>query len=102
MHQDVPVFLFVKITIASEAMGINTTKYKTIAFVIGAVLASLAGALYASNFYVIKPDLFTWAKSVDVLIFVVSGGMGSYTGSFYPQLLLALSICFYSLSPIFV
>jgi len=67
--------------IASEAMGINTTKYKTIAFVIGAVLASLAGALYASNFYVIKPDLFTWAKSVDVLIFVVFGGMGSYTGS---------------------
>lgn len=67
--------------IASEAMGINTTKYKTIAFVIGAVLASLAGALYASNFYVIKPSLFTWAKSVDVLILVVFGGMGSFTGS---------------------
>lgn len=67
--------------IASEAMGINTTKYKTIAFVIGAILASLAGALYACNFYVVKPDLFTWAKSVDILIIVVFGGMGSFTGS---------------------
>lgn len=67
--------------IASEAMGINTTKYKTIAFIIGAVLASLAGALYACNFYVVKPDLFTWAKSVDILIIVVFGGMGSFTGS---------------------
>ncbi|MEG0273622.1 branched-chain amino acid ABC transporter permease [Amedibacillus sp. YH-ame10] len=67
--------------IASEAMGINTTKYKTIAFVIGAVLAALAGALYACNFYVVKPDLFTWARSVDILILVVFGGMGSYTGS---------------------
>lgn len=67
--------------IASEAMGVNTTKYKTIAFVIGAVLASLAGALYACNFYVVKPDLFTFTKSVDILILVVFGGMGSFTGS---------------------
>lgn len=67
--------------IASEAMGINTTKYKTLAFVIGAILASLAGALYACNFYVVKPDLFTWSKSVDILIIVVFGGMGSFTGS---------------------
>lgn len=67
--------------IASESMGINTTKYKTIAFVIGAVLAALAGALYACNFYVVKPDLFTFNKSVDILILVVFGGMGSFTGS---------------------
>lgn len=67
--------------IASETMGINTTKYKTIAFVIGAVLASLAGVLYAGNFYVVKPDLFTFNKSVDILILVVFGGMGSFTGS---------------------
>ena len=67
--------------IASEAMGINTTKYKTIAFIIGAMLAALAGALYACNFYVVKPDLFTWTRSVDILILVVFGGMGSYTGS---------------------
>ena len=67
--------------IASEAMGINTTRYKTTAFVIGAALASVAGALYACNFYVIKPDLFTFNKSIDILVMVVFGGMGSMTGS---------------------
>lgn len=67
--------------IASEAMGVNTTKYKTIAFVIGAILASVAGALYACNFFVIKPDQFTFNKSIDILVMVVFGGMGSVTGS---------------------
>ncbi|MEA5027199.1 MAG: branched-chain amino acid ABC transporter permease [Erysipelotrichaceae bacterium] len=67
--------------IASEAMGINTTKYKTIAFLIGALLASLAGAFYASTFYVIKPETFGFAKSIDILVIVVFGGMGSVTGS---------------------
>lgn len=67
--------------IASEAMGINTTRYKTTAFVIGTALASVAGALYACNFYVIKPDLFTFNKSIDILVMVVFGGMGSMTGS---------------------
>lgn len=67
--------------IASESMGINTTKYKVIAFVIGAVLASMAGALYAANFYVIRPEMFTFNKSIDILVLVVFGGMGSMTGS---------------------
>ena len=67
--------------IASESMGINTTKYKTIAFVIGAMLASLAGALYAANFYFVKPDMFNVNKSIDMLVIVVFGGMGSVTGS---------------------
>lgn len=67
--------------IASEAMGVNTTKYKTLAFVIGAMLASVAGALYACNFFVIKPDLFNFNKSIDILVMVVFGGMGSITGS---------------------
>lgn len=67
--------------IASEAMGINTTKYKVIAFVIGALLASLAGALFACNFYVIKPDQFTFNKSIDILVMIVFGGMGSMTSS---------------------
>lgn len=67
--------------IASESMGINTTKSKTIAFVIGAMLASLAGALYAANFYFVKPDMFNVNKSIDMLVIVVFGGMGSITGS---------------------
>ena len=68
--------------IASEAMGINTTKYKVMAFVIGAMIASLAGALYAGNFYVIRPDMFTFNRSIDILVIVVFGGMGSMTGSY--------------------
>lgn len=67
--------------IASEAMGINTTKYKVLAFVIGALLASMAGALFACNFFVIKPDQFTFNKSIDILVMVVFGGMGSMTSS---------------------
>ena len=67
--------------IASEAMGVNTTKYKTMAFVSGAMLASVAGALYACNFFVIQPDLFNFNKSIDILVMVVFGGMGSITGS---------------------
>lgn len=78
-------------------MGINTTKYKTIAFVIGAVLASLAGALYC-NFYVVKPDLFTFNKSVDILILVVFGGMGSLPDPLLRRLLSALSICIFRIS----
>lgn len=68
--------------IAAEAMGINMTKYKIMAFVLGAMIASVAGALYAGAFYVIKPEMFTFNKSIDILVLVVFGGMGSFTGSF--------------------
>lgn len=67
--------------IAAEAMGINTTKYKVMAFVIGALIASLAGALFACSFYVIKPSQFTFNRSIDILVMVVFGGMGSMTSS---------------------
>lgn len=67
--------------IASEAMGIHTTKYKVIAFIFGAVLASVAGSLYATAYYVVKPETFGIATSINILIIVVFGGMGSLTGS---------------------
>ena len=67
--------------IAADAMGINTTKTKVMAFVIGASLASIAGAFYASYFFVVKPESFGFAKSIDILVMVVFGGMGSITGS---------------------
>lgn len=75
--------------IAAEAMGINTTKYKIMAFVLGAMIASVAGALYAGAFYVIKPDMFTYSKSIDILVLVVFGGMGSITGSFISSTLIS-------------
>ncbi|MGM9960691.1 MAG: branched-chain amino acid ABC transporter permease [Allobaculum sp.] len=67
--------------IAAEAMGINTTKYKVYAFVIGAILASLAGSLFANYFYVLNPSQFTFNKSIDILVVVVFGGMGSMSAS---------------------
>lgn len=76
--------------IAADAMGINTTKYKTMAFVIGTMLAALAGAMYAGYFYVIYPQTFGFIKSIDVLIIVVFGGMGSLTGSILAAILLGL------------
>jgi branched-chain amino acid transport system permease protein len=44
--------------IAAEAMGVNTTRYKVLAFIIGALFAGIAGALYANYFYFIKPEQF--------------------------------------------
>ncbi|MCF0111566.1 MAG: branched-chain amino acid ABC transporter permease [Erysipelotrichaceae bacterium] len=76
--------------IAAEAMGINTTKYKIIAFVIGAMVAAVAGSLYASSFYVIKPEMYTFNKSIDILVIVVFGGMGSVTGSFIAATVIGL------------
>jgi branched-chain amino acid transport system permease protein len=67
--------------VAAELMGINTTKYKVLAFVIGAMFAGLAGALYAHYFYIIKPETFNFLKSFDILVMVVLGGLGSTTGA---------------------
>lgn len=76
--------------IAAESMGINTTKFKVMAFAIGSFFAGIAGALYASYFYFIKPNTFGFLKSIDILVIVVLGGMGSITGSIIAAVLLAL------------
>jgi branched-chain amino acid transport system permease protein len=67
--------------VAAELMGVNTTKYKVLAFVVGAMFAGLAGALYAHYFYIIKPETFNFMKSFDILVMVVLGGLGSTTGA---------------------
>lgn len=67
--------------IAAEAMGVNTFKYKMIAFAIAAFFAGAAGALYAHHVGFIQPKDFDFMMSIDVLTFVVFGGMGSLTGS---------------------
>lgn len=80
--------------IAAEAMGINTTKYKVMAFAIGAFFAGIAGALFASYFYFIKPDAFGFLKSIDILVIVVLGGMGSLTGSIVAAIVLGILTTF--------
>ncbi|MGI6093717.1 MAG: branched-chain amino acid ABC transporter permease [Negativicutes bacterium] len=76
--------------IASEAMGINSTKYKVTAFTIGAFFAGIAGALYASTFNFIDPKIFGFSKSIDILVIVVLGGLGSISGSIIAAILLAV------------
>jgi branched-chain amino acid transport system permease protein len=66
--------------IAAEAMGVNTVRYKVIAFVLGAFFAGLAGGLYAHFRTTISPEGFNFLKSVDVVVMVILGGMGSTPG----------------------
>ena len=67
--------------IAAEAMGIHTTRYKVLAFTIGALFAGLAGGLFSHYFSIAHPSSFTFLKSYDYLTMVVLGGLGSMTGS---------------------
>jgi branched-chain amino acid transport system permease protein len=67
--------------IAAETMGINTTRYKVLAFSIGAFFAGISGALYAHHFFLIQPTIFDFNRSFDILVMVVFGGLGSLTGS---------------------
>lgn len=67
--------------IASESVGVNTTKYKTVAFVLSAMLAGVAGFLYAGYIGSLYPSTFQFMKSIEILVMVVLGGMGSMVGS---------------------
>ncbi|MGM0508466.1 MAG: branched-chain amino acid ABC transporter permease [Fusobacteriota bacterium] len=76
--------------IAAEAMGVNITRYKVLAFAIGAFFAGIAGGLYAHFFGFLKPDSFNIYKTVDILLMVVLGGMGSITGSVIAAIILTI------------
>jgi len=76
--------------IAAEAMGINTTKYKVLAFVLGAFFAGIAGGLYAHFKQFIHPEGFNFMKSVDVVVMVILGGMGSTAGVCFAAVLLTI------------
>ena len=67
--------------IAAEASGVNTTYYKTLAFVTSAFFAGVAGGLYAGCIGVLQPAYFGFMKSIEILVMVVLGGMGSMLGS---------------------
>jgi branched-chain amino acid transport system permease protein len=76
--------------IAAEAMGINVTKYKMMAFVTAAVLAGMAGALYGLNFSTVAASKFKFDTSILVLVFVVLGGIGNIWGSIIAAALLTV------------
>ncbi len=76
--------------IAAESVGINTTKYRLMAFVVSAALAGMAGALYAMNYSAIVPKKFDFNTSILVLVFVVLGGMGNIRGGIISATLLTV------------
>ena len=67
--------------IAAESLGINITKYKLMAFSTSAVLAGMAGVLFAMNYSTVVAKKFDFNTSILVLVFVVLGGMGNIRGS---------------------
>ena len=67
--------------IAAESCGIQTTYYKVMAFSFSAAFAGLAGGLYAGYLGVLDPASFDFMKSIEILVMVVLGGMGSMLGS---------------------
>ena len=76
--------------VAASAMGINPTRYKVTAFVIGAFFAGVAGALYAHHKRVLQPDSFNFLKSIDIVVMVILGGMGRTAGVIVAAILLTL------------
>jgi branched-chain amino acid transport system permease protein len=62
-------------------MGINTTKYKIVAFVLGCFYAGLSGGLYAHLYVFLHPSNFDFLKSFDPLLIIVLGGLGSISGT---------------------
>ncbi|AFM43534.1 amino acid/amide ABC transporter membrane protein 2, HAAT family [Desulfosporosinus acidiphilus SJ4] len=85
--------------IAAESMGVNTTKYKVMAFTMGAFFAGLAGGIYANYMYIIQPMTFSFLKSFDILVMVVLGGLGSITGGIVGAIVMTLVSAFLSSFP---
>ena len=77
--------------IAAEAVGLRPTKYKLLAFTIGAFFAGLAGAFWASYISFISPDTFQYIDSVTILAMVVLGGMASVPGSILGATILTIT-----------
>jgi branched-chain amino acid transport system permease protein len=76
--------------VAAEAMGVNTTAYKVRSFVIAAFFAGLAGGIFAHYQSIVNPGSFTFVKSMEIVVMIVAGGLGSTTGAVVAAVLLTL------------
>jgi branched-chain amino acid transport system permease protein len=76
--------------VAAEAMGINTTRCKITAFVIGAFFAGIAGGLYGHFTLTISPRGFDFTRSIEIVVMVIVGGMGNTVGVICAAILLTL------------
>ena len=76
--------------IAARACGVNITYYKLFAFTLAAFLAGVGGCLYAHTATVLRPESVDYNTSIELLVMVVLGGMGSMTGSVIAAAILTL------------
>jgi branched-chain amino acid transport system permease protein len=76
--------------VAAAAMGINTTRFKVTAFVIGAFFAGVAGALYAHAVEFISPEGFNFLRSFEIIVMVILGGLGRPVGVAVAAILITL------------
>jgi branched-chain amino acid transport system permease protein len=76
--------------IASEAMGISSTYYKILGFTISAFFAGIGGGIFAHYITMLEARKFNFMYSVEILIIVVFGGMGSFTGSIIAAIVLTI------------
>lgn len=77
--------------IAAEAAGVPTTRYKVLAFVVSAAAAGVAGGLFAHLQSTIRPDDFKFDKSIEMVVMIIVGGLGSVSGA-------VLGACFVSIT----
>jgi len=68
--------------VSAQSMGIQLARYKSLAFAVSAALAGLGGALYAHKMQFISPDQFGLVQSIDLVLMIVIGGLGSIHGAF--------------------
>ncbi len=76
--------------IAAEAIGVNTTKYKVVAFVLASFFAGIAGGLYAHFIGYLTPEGFGFMKSIEIIVMVILGGMGNTVGVIFAAILLTI------------
>ena len=69
--------------ISAQSMGINLARYKTTSFALSAAITGIAGALYAHKIRIITPEQFTVLQSIELVLMVVVGGLGSIHGAFF-------------------
>ena len=74
--------------VSAQSMGIQLARYKSISFALSAALAGLGGALYAHKIQFISPEQFSIVQSIDLLLMVVIGGLGSIHGAFFGAIFL--------------
>ena len=69
--------------ISAQSMGINLARYKTTSFALSAAITGIAGALYAHKLRILAPDQFTVLQSIELVLMVVVGGLGSIHGAYF-------------------